>query len=213
MQWDKDTVWSELQVPPGVDRQLVIDSIVLEAAELELLYPAYDTCQHAIGIWSRRRLPIWTKLFATTQLEYNPIENYDRMEDWTDKEKTDGWDNKDTTNHVTQSSDTTTSGHDSGLSTTSVKGFDAGEFVEREQVETSNNTNANSDTNSSQDATTGETGQHGDTRDYTRTGRAHGNIGVTTTQQMITQEREVSEFDIYSYIANDFVTNLCLGVY
>lgn len=49
--------------------------------------------------------------------------------------------------------------------------------------------------------------------DLTRTGRAWGNIGVTTSQQMIESEREVSDFNIYQVIIDDFKRRFCLLVY
>lgn len=42
---------------------------------------------------------------------------------------------------------------------------------------------------------------------------AYGNIGVTTTQQMIEAQREVVKFDIYEYIAVEFKREFCLLVY
>ena len=41
-----------------------------------------------IGRWSAKELPIWDRLYKTTLLEYNPIENYDRKEKWTEDENT-----------------------------------------------------------------------------------------------------------------------------
>lgn len=46
-----------------------------------------------------------------------------------------------------------------------------------------------------------------------RTGRSYGNIGVTTTQQMIEQERRISEFDIDHIIINEFMKTFCLLIY
>ena len=50
-------------------------------------------------------------------------------------------------------------------------------------------------------------------RDNLRTGRAFGNIGVTTTQQMIQQERETVLFNMYKVITDSFVDRFCLMVY
>lgn len=47
----------------------------------------------------------------------------------------------------------------------------------------------------------------------THSGRAHGNIGVTTTQKMIEEERRVSGFNIYDYIADSFKKRFCILVY
>lgn len=46
-----------------------------------------------------------------------------------------------------------------------------------------------------------------------RAGTVHGNIGVTTTQQMIEQERAVAQFDLYKLIAEEFKCEFCLLVY
>ena len=50
-------------------------------------------------------------------------------------------------------------------------------------------------------------------RNNTRTGRAFGNIGVTTTQQMIEAERNVVKFNIVDYIVEDFKKRFCLLIY
>ena len=46
-----------------------------------------------------------------------------------------------------------------------------------------------------------------------RTGRAYGNIGITTTQQMIEEERRVSEFDMDHVIIQEFKNTFCLLIY
>ena len=48
-------------------------------------------------------------------------------------------------------------------------------------------------------------------RSYTRT--EQGNIGVTTTQQMIKEERDVASFNLYSEISKDFRNRFCVMVY
>lgn len=45
------------------------------------------------------------------------------------------------------------------------------------------------------------------------TGRAYGNIGVTTTQQMIEEERRISDFDMDHVIIQEFKKTFCLLVY
>lgn len=42
---------------------------------------------------------------------------------------------------------------------------------------------------------------------------AKGNIGVTSTQQMIQQEREIAKFNLANYIVSEFITRFCLLVY
>lgn len=43
--------------------------------------------------------------------------------------------------------------------------------------------------------------------------RETGNIGVTSTQSMIKEEREISDFDIVDYITQDFKNQFCILIY
>lgn len=46
-----------------------------------------------------------------------------------------------------------------------------------------------------------------------RKGRVKGNIGVTTTQQMITEERQVAKFNLTNYIIQEFIKRFCILIY
>lgn len=41
----------------------------------------------------------------------------------------------------------------------------------------------------------------------------HGNIGVISTQQMMEQEYNIRKFNLYTYMANKFADNMCLGIW
>lgn len=56
------------------------ENILIECAEFEFLYPAPDVAKTIIGIWSRKEKPYWDRVYAASQAEYNPIENYRRSE-------------------------------------------------------------------------------------------------------------------------------------
>lgn len=49
--------------------------------------------------------------------------------------------------------------------------------------------------------------------DNTITTTRTGNIGVTTTQKMITEEREVSDFSTIKYIVESFKKRFCIMIY
>lgn len=53
----------------------------------------------------------------------------------------------------------------------------------------------------------------GASTDVKMTARIWGNVGVTTTQQMIEEERRVSQFNISDYIIESFKRRFCLLVY
>lgn len=184
-----NTLFDSMSLPDGVDRTRVVDQIVEDCAELEILFPDPDYMKYAITSWSARRLYSWTKLFATTNLTYNPIWN----KDGTVTETENG----------SNSAERNTSGNasNSGSNSHKIRGYNETALVESEN-DSVNNSGSSSE-NVKDDAS----------HTITRTREEHGNIGVTTTQQMIKEEREISNFDIYQIIADDFKTRFCLMIY
>lgn len=200
----KDTLFNEFEVPEGMDKQIAIDTICMRSRELEVLYPDIDFFAKRIGMWSRKHQYNWKKLYDTTLLEYNPIENYDRMEDWTDTDTETGTNSRNNDIRNTISNEVT----NSGTVTEQNTAFNAGLSDHAKEI-SNNNTNSNG----SGSTTENESGTSKRDLTHTRTGRTHGNIGVTTSQQMIQSEREVAMFNIYDVIAESFVENFCLMVY
>lgn len=184
----KDTLFNEFNVPDGIDKQIAIDTICMRSREMEVLYPNLEFFAMRIGMWSRKHQYNWKKLYDTTLLEYNPIENYDRMEDWNDTDTESG------------SSTVTNEIMNTGTVTEQNTAFNAGLADHAKEISDNDTTNNGTGTNK-RDAK------------HTMSGRAHGNIGVTTSQQMIQSEREVALFNIYDIIAESFVENFCLMVY
>lgn len=81
-----NSLFDELDVPTYTDKNNVvhvvnktdvINSILLNCAELEILYPNFDTMKLAIGVWSAAEQDTWRKMYATVMMEYNPLWNVD----------------------------------------------------------------------------------------------------------------------------------------
>lgn len=215
------TILCDLVIPADVSRETFIHNLLLETAELEILYPRPDFLKFAIAEWSKKRLPVWEKLEATTKLEYNPIENYDRKEDWTDTE------NRDL--RETENVDASTSGKTESISsgtnktesaqtkTEQTSAFNDYEFHNNSKetisaTEDNSTTAENSGTDSSENSSERKTINSG-TVDNLRSGHAHGNIGVTTTQKMIQEERNIVNFTVIDFIIREFKQRFCLLVY
>lgn len=176
------SIFENLTLPDELDAATAIDSIVFDNAELEIMYPEPDTMKYLIGLWSRRETPIWKRMYDAMQLEYNPIENYNRTETWTDSETEETEANTET----------------SGTNTNQVAGFNSEEF-----------TNKDKGTGTGTEAGTGsrETSS-------SHTGNVSGNIGVTTSQQMLQQELDIApKLEIYKVISESFKKRFCLMVY
>lgn len=214
-------VLGELVVPEGVDIELVKDNLLAETAELEVIYPDAVFMQAMIGRWSAKELPVWDRLYKTTLLEYNPIENYDRKEKWTEDENT----SKNLDSEASGSSNTETDGsskRDNETITSSgtnkaVSAYNEVDFTPTEKVdvaaqttdhETSSN-EGNINVRSKDGLVSDEKGK----RALDREGDIHGNTGFYTKQKMIEQERQIAEYNIIDVIINSFKNRFCLQVY
>ena len=199
-----NTLFDGFNVPNGLVKQIAIDAILMRTRELEILYPDFTYMKNRITIWSNKYQINWKKLYDTTVLEYNPIENYDRVEDLTDTDD-----------------ETTSSARDNTIKSTSTNeimnnvnitdqntAFNAGLADHAKQITDGDTTENGSITKTEKEnVNDGRSGKH------TRTGRVHGNIGVTTSQQMIQSERDLVLFNLYDVIAESFIENFCLMVY
>ena len=199
-----NTLFAGFNVPEGLVKQIAIDAILMRTRELEILYPDFTYMKNRITIWSNKYQINWKKLYNTTVLEYNPIENYDRMEDWTD---TDDETTSSARNNTVKSTSTNEIINSVNI-TDQNTAFNAGLADHAKQITDGDTTENQNITNTEKEnVNDGRTGKH------TRTGRAHGNIGVTTSQQMIQSERDLVVFNLYDVIAESFIENFCLMIY
>ena len=78
-----DTIFNGMVVPAAFtsdDKDILIDNILMETAELETLYTSPDYFAFAVDRWSRKELPTWERIYRVSSMNYNPLENYNRTE-------------------------------------------------------------------------------------------------------------------------------------
>lgn len=189
MELNDDDLFENLTVPEDVTKQDLVNTILMNGAEFEVLYPDADYFKFLIGIWSKKWFRTMERWSQALDIDYNPLENYDRMEDWTDGKKT----------TEVNSAVSTSSG--SGSNEDKKSAYDSSQYSPFMKSETS----SSGDNKSTGIATGNEEGTH--------EGRTHGNIGVTTSQQMLQSELDVSRFNLYDEIAALFLTEFCIYTY
>lgn len=181
----------------NLQKENCINQILLQCACFEILYPDPVFLQDAIGIWSATQANVWSKYAATLTLDYDPIANYDRTE--TESITRSGTGTSTRTNTGTQTVNHT--GQDSEL----VSAFNSADYAPHNRI-TYGGIDGRVD-----NLTQGDSAQSSGTE--TRTSSISGNIGVTTTQQMILQERDIVDATIQQYIVDDFKRKFCVLVY
>ena len=167
--------------------------LLAEIGEMTPVYTRPDVLRSMITVWARAHLPEWVKLWQTTILKYNPIWNKDGTY-------------KETVSRSGDNSGTTSSDNANiygRTDTHNVTGYDTNSFSPSDQ-----------DTAGGTDRMTGNgssSGRYSDSE--TRTREEYGNIGVTTTQAMLEEERRTAVFNIYAYIIGAFKERFCILLY
>ena len=183
-------LFDDMYIPDNLDRDTVVASIIMETEGLEALYVDVPFMMSAIKYWSITMRHKWDKLVASMNFEYNPIWNKDGVRIHTETE--DKSSERDET--VADSTASTSNNFGAGFNTTS--GLTN---RERDTVQNSGQVKTDDDLKESTKRESKDVEQ--------------GNIGVTSTQQLIKEEREVADINIYSIIAKDFKHKFCIQVY
>lgn len=187
-----ESLFDNLVLPEGIDKDTLVNNLLLDTVSQEVLYADPDIMKQAIGIWSKKELPVWQRLKDTLDIRgtYNPIYNYDRNEEITN----------DHTSNTTESENHNTN---KGTDTTKVS---QGSFNSNDLTQVNQQDNILGSGND-------ENGRDTFTGDHTFNAHLYGNIGVTTTQQMIREELSIDEINILDYIIDSFKNRFILSVY
>lgn len=141
------------------DKYLAEEFQTMEKADINIL----------VSKFLDSKVSVLDKLYATTQFEYDPIENYNMTE----------------------------SGNDSGATLSAASSDNKSTSYDSL---TPNLTDSNS---------SGSSAQSQSSHSLTRSG----NIGVTTSQQMIMQERDVASYDFLHYVAELIIEQFTQSLY
>lgn len=205
MSSSNDDLFKYLELPAGIDRDTLINNILLRGGEFETLYADPYFLQNMIGVWSKKWQRTFTKWVKALNVDYEPLYNFDRHELYSDKR---------TQNESGQRSETATAHDDStssgsGTTTNTVSAYDASTYQPHDQSESSS-TGSNTS-----DAVTTANGN--DKRDLNENvvheGHLYGNIGVTTSQQMLRDELDIQLWNIYEHITDLFLNEFAIYVY
>ena len=213
-----NTVLDLLEVPEDedgnelIDKDTLKDNLLMDTAEMEILYPDASFLKLAIGAWSKKQVPIWSELYASTQYEYNPIWNVNGTV--VEERNLAGTDYR-TDDHTTERThddsmerthdDTMERTHDDTITAdSSTYGYNSSTAAPESKVTADHDgTITDAHTGTITDTDTG-TINHDTTDTGSITTTRTGNIGVTSTQSLIKEQRDLVQFNIMDYIINYF---------
>lgn len=286
-------LFKNLNIPEGIDKDNLVNNILLEGADFEVLYSDPIFMSNAIGIWSAKWYRTFEKWLAVLSKEYDPLQNYNGDETTTTvhgaqkqtvnfgaqtstqelgaEKRSQKYGAQSTSNAFGETSqsqvygeqtDSSTYGDRKATSETDaitntktdkVSAYDSADWSNQNQATDnlgaqkntttedswvdstrrgshtdSTSNSAHTDTISASehtdelnvDARTNRqtSNTHTDTTDhdtYTDTVTMHreGNLGVTSSQKMLTEELEVQRFNLIQQITDLFLNEFCIMIY
>lgn len=194
--WD-NSIFDNMVLPEDFtpdDKTTLINNLLMETAELEVIYTDPDFMKNAIEAWSSKEVYTWTRLYEAMLAEYSPIENFDRYEDVDEQNR----------GAMTHSGTDSVSGSGEDTITNKITSFDSNTFVDHDKAIAGK---GSTDTTTYGHVVTDSTGKK-------IISHLHGNIGVTTNQQMLEAELETRpKINIFRIIIEAFQSRFCLLVY
>ena len=182
-------LFQNMKIPAGIDRQDLIDNILEQGAAFEILYPDFEYLQFSIGAWSKRWYRTMEKWLKALNVQYDPLNNYDRHEEWTDNDKVSG------------KTETAAGVNTTGQDELSVTAYDSDQYHNKEKTDSSGTSESTGSSETNTDGTS------------THSGHLYGNIGVTTSQEMLREELDVQKFNLIQQITDLFINEFCIMVY
>lgn len=180
----KPNFFDDADIDNRLDKNEIKMAILERCGTLLPLYTNSEMFKAFSDSFFMQRKAVISKLIDTTEFEYNPIDNYNRVEEINR--------NYQGTNENTTETDGRTTRESQQEQKHSA--FDSNEYLPAEQV-----LGKSTDTDKTGTKGNGKNNISESIKNVTK-----GNIGVTTTQKMIQDERKVVTFNVYNWIAIEF---------
>lgn len=182
-------IFADLTFPEGIEKELVVNEILKAGGEFCVLYSDPDFLKEQITMWGKKWYHNFERWIKAYNFEYEALYNLDVKATITESG----------VNHESSSS----SGYSGGTSGNihSKAAYDSNSFqnTQRDDGTTSVNSSSNSNGSSDHNVTTEE---------YRR-----GNQGITMSQEMLLSEFNAWRFNLYSQMADIFVSEFCVTLY
>lgn len=111
--YDNSTLFKDVVFPDGADKDLMKGVLLERYGEMETLYSDPFRMQFATTIFFKKHAKTFEKWYTAINLDYEPLYNFDRYEEWEDQGE--GSKNANRNSTINDTEDTTLDTHDSSV--------------------------------------------------------------------------------------------------
>ena len=193
----------------NVDHETMVNTILLNCGEFELLYPNIEIMKKMFTLFSNKWSRTVEKWVNALNTEYKPLENYDRYEKYSGNETEVENGNETIINNG--NTILSRSGTDNNNIENKTSAFNTIDYQPEEKTTTQVNYSSSDKNDINLNQTRSPDIKR--TRTPNLENHIHGNIGVTTSQQMLESELNLQYWNLYNKISNLFMKEFCIMVY
>ena len=184
-----ETLFNDIEYSDRLDPGILVDTILLRCGNQFTYFQNEPMLRRAIKNFFKKYYVSFDRMAYALEIEYNPIENYDRTDDYTK------------TTDASSTSNIKSESEANGTREDKVSAYNESVYQPKQYVDSDN---SSSDTQDSESTNKVE-------EEYKL--HSHGNIGVTTSQKLASDEIRLRETSLYDKIAEMFEHDIMLQVY
>lgn len=184
-----DTIFAGSNIPEGIDTEILFKRILYRCGEFSVMHADIDFMHDEILNFFDTHYRTFDKWIKALEIEYAPLENYNRTELFMG-----GNSHADSNSSSSSGTSSTTNDHQKAA-------YNSSSYEPYEK-----DIGSGSDSSSLSGSSSGSFNEQ-------HTLKAYGNIGVTTSQEMLQSELDIALFNIYTKIADMFAGEFTMMVY
>lgn len=207
------SIFENMQLPEGIDKDILVGSIILRCQEFELLFSDPDFMIAAVNVWSRKNYWTFNKWVELINKQYDPLYNKDYFEEYNDThEGAESGSGSNSMNDDHTRTDNLKTETDATL-THSEKAYNDSDYVGTTEDVTDGEVN----NTGTQRMAGSSSGSYNDSKNDSyvnnHTYHGYGNIGITSAQELFMKQTDVARWNMYEHIADLFCQEFCIMVY
>lgn len=202
---ENDSLFAEIDLPGGIDKDIMVQTILLRCAEFEVFYADPYYMKQVTTLFYKKHYKTFEHWVEGLSADWNPIENYDRYEDYKGNRKEDRTGKR--SDESTSNDTTTASG--SGSTESAVTTYESATYKPEGKTTSTSASGSTATGSNKAEAESTDNLQGEDTHEI----HIHGNIGVTQASDMVLNYLEMWSWNIYEHIADLYKDEFCVGVY
>lgn len=210
-------LFEHLTVPTGIDKETLVDNILLQGGEFEVLLSDPFFLKDTMKIFSRKWERTFKKWVDALEVEYSAVDNYDRFEEWVDKTRTDAKMKADEeiNNSLSSTDRSKSSGNGSTDTKNKVSGYNDNQMVDNSEDNIKNDSFNQTSSDALQKGRNVTSSLNKNETDVVSSHTAHirGNIGVSTSSSIWLEYMDAQRWNIINHITDIFLREYVIPVY